>query len=146
MPWKKCSAPAIVTDALGSGARARKDARTSRRAELVVVAGDEELGLGAGGEEVVAVVAARCSDREAKADQPGDAGIAAAGAQTDVRAEGEAGEDDRLLKRVCKPVDRGADVVDFAPAFIVNAFAQARPAEVEAQHGMPKWVNAFIAW
>jgi hypothetical protein len=100
-----------------------------------VVAGDEELGLGAGGQEAVGVVAAGGADGQAETDEAGDAWVSAGGAQADVRAEGEAGEDDRLLEDSVHVGYGGADVFDFAAAFVVDALAEAGAAEVEAQGG-----------
>jgi len=54
------------------------------RAELVVVAAEEELGLGAGGQEAVGVVAAGCAHGKAEGDEAGDTGISAGGAEADV--------------------------------------------------------------
>jgi len=91
-------------------------------AELVVVAGEEELGLGAGGHEAVVVVAAGGADGQAEGDEAGDAGVSAGGAEADVGTEGEAGEENGFGELVGEPVDGGADVVDFAVAFVVDAF------------------------
>src|SRR6185437_1458038 len=106
------------------------------RAELVVVAGDEELGdPTAGGQEVVAVVAAGGANRKAEADEALDAGVSAAGAQADVGAEGESGEEDRQIEACSEPVKCRADVVDLAAAIVVRALAETGAAEVEAQSG-----------
>lgn len=106
------------------------------RAELVVVSADEELGGGAaGGEEVVGVVAVVGVDGEAQTDEAFDAGVAAAGAQADVGAEGKTREEDGEAEAVVEPVEGCADVVDFAVAFVVCAFAEAGAAEVEAEDG-----------
>ncbi len=104
-------------------------------AELVVVAADEELGGGAVGEEVVGVVAAGGADGEAEADEGCDAGVAAAGAETDVGAEGKACEEDGRAVETVEVVDCGADVFDLAAAFIVDALREAGAAEVEAEGG-----------
>ena len=40
-----------------------------------------------------------------------------------------------------EPVERSADVIDFAVALIVFALAQSRSAKVEAQHGKAKTVQ-----
>src|SRR6185437_4973913 len=69
------------------------------RAELIVIAGDEELGYGAaGGQEVVTVVAARGADGQAEPNEPAHARISAAGAQADVGTKGESGEEDRQIE------------------------------------------------
>jgi hypothetical protein len=124
MPAKKWSAPSIQMMRRGCGAETRVASRMR----------DEELGDGAaGGQEVVGVVAACGADGKAQADEAADAGVAAAGAEADVGAEGEAGEEQREVIRCGHPVECGADVVDFAAAVVVRAFAQARAAEVEAE-------------
>lgn len=92
------------------------------RAELVLLSGKEELRGGTVGEEVVAVVAAGGADGEAEADEAGDTFVAAAGAEAYVGAEGEAGKDDRELGVSGEVVEGGANVVDFAAAFVVDAF------------------------
>ena len=120
-------------DAFGFGSVDEEGFEDAARAELVVVAGDEELGGAAGGEEVVGVVAAGGADGEAEAYEALDAGVAATGAEAHVGAEREAGEEDGETEAAVKPVECGANVVDFADAFVVYAFAQARAAEVEAQ-------------
>lgn len=104
-------------------------------AELVVVAAEEELWAGAGAEEVVGVVAAGGLDGKAEADAADDARILAAGAQADVGAEGEAGEEDGQAQVFGDPGDCGADVVLFAVPVVEEAFAEADAAEVEAEHG-----------
>lgn len=102
-------------------------------AELVVVSGDEELGLGAGREEGVGVVASGSADGEAEADEGGDAGVAATGSHGYVGSEGEASEEDWLGEGAVEPSESGANVFDFASALVVDALAEARSAEVEAE-------------
>ena len=105
-------------------------------AELIMVAGDEELGHGtAGREEVVTVVAAGSADGEAETHETADAGVSAAGAQADVGAEGEAGEEDGQVEAFGEPVECSADIVDFAAAIVVGTFAEAGSTEVETQNG-----------
>ncbi len=104
------------------------------RGEFVVLAGEEELGLGAGGQELVGVAATGGGDGKAESDEAGDAWVASAGAKADVGAEGKAGEEDRFLVQRVEIVEGGADVVDFAAGFVVFAFGEAGAAEVEAQH------------
>ena len=93
--------------------------------ELIVVSGEEELGdRTAMAEEGVTVVPAGGLDGEADADEAGDAGVAAGGAEADVGAEAEACEEDGFVRVVGgEPVKGGFDVVDFASAFVVDAFA-----------------------
>jgi len=45
------------------------------------------------------------------------------------------------VKLRVEPVKRGADIFNFSFAMVVLALAQARSAEVEAQHGKPKAVQ-----
>ena len=92
------------------------------RAKFVVVAGEEELGGGAVGEEGVGVVAACGADGQSQADEGGDAGVAAAGAETDVRAEGEAGEEGGFVGEDLQVSHGGANVFDLSATFVVRAF------------------------
>ena len=62
------------------------------RRELVVVSAEEELGLGAVGEEAVSMASTGGVDRQAERDEAADARVSAAGVQAYVRAEGKAGE------------------------------------------------------
>ena len=101
----------------------------------VVISTDEELWLGALREKTVSVVSAIGVDRQAEADECFDARVAATGAQTDVGAKRKACEEDGLVQIGFEPVERGADVVLLAPAFIEGALANAYAAEVEAEHG-----------
>ncbi len=101
-------------------------------AELVVVAAEEELGLGAAWEEAVGVVAAGGADGQAQGDEASDAGIAAGGAEADVGAEGEAGEEDGFGELFGEPGDGGADVFNLAAALVMEAFGEAGAAKVEA--------------
>jgi hypothetical protein len=105
------------------------------RAVFVVIAADEELGLGALWEEAVGIVASACANRKAKTDEAFHAGVSAAGAQSDVGTEGEAGEEDREIEILIDPIERGMDVLLLAAAIVVSSFAQADAAEVEAEHG-----------
>lgn len=104
-------------------------------AERVVVAADEELGLGASAEEIVAVIAAFSVDGEAEGDESGDTGIAATGLEADPGAEGESGEKDGAMELAVEPGEGGADVVQFAAAEVVLAFAEPGSAEIEAKDG-----------
>jgi hypothetical protein len=100
-----------------------------------VVAGEEELRLGAGGQELVTVASASGGDGKAEANEAGDAKIPPAGAQSHVGAEREAGEEDRFAVEGVKIVEGGADVVHFAASVVVFPFGEAGAAEVEAQNG-----------
>jgi hypothetical protein len=106
-------------------------------AVLVVVAADEELGLGAFGQKLIRVVSALRVDGNAEADETLHSGISTAGAQADVGAEGEAGEEDRTVE-VVHPVESCENVVLLAEPIIVSAFAEAYTAEVETKDGKAK--------
>jgi len=101
----------------------------------VVIAADKKLGLIAAGKEAVGVVAASGAHGDAESDEAFDARVAAAGAEADVRAEGEAGEEDGLVEAVFYPGEGGFDVILLAAAFVVYAFAEAGAAKVEAEYG-----------
>lgn len=115
------------------------------RARAVQVAGaaDEELGLGAIAEEAEIVVAAFGVDGQAESDKAGNARIATANLEADPGAEGESGKEDGAMELAVEPVERGADVVLFALAGIVNAFAQSGAAEVEAQDGQAEGLEGL---
>jgi hypothetical protein len=104
-------------------------------AVLIVIAADEELGLRAVRKEAVGVVAACRADGDTETDEPFDAWISAAGAEPYVGAEREAGEEDGQVQVLLEPVEGGFDVVLFASALIVRAFAEAGAAKVEAKDG-----------
>jgi hypothetical protein len=104
----------------------------------VVISTDEKLWLGASREKTVGVVSAIGVDREAKADQRFDTRVAATGAQTDVGAKRKACEEDGLVQIVFEPVERGANVVLLATAFIEDALAKAYATKVEAEHREPE--------
>jgi hypothetical protein len=52
-----------------------------------------------------------------------------------MRAEGEACEENRFVQVDFHPVERGADVVLLALAFVEGAFAEAYAAEVKSEDG-----------
>lgn len=104
------------------------------RAELVVIAGDEQLRYGAaGGQEIVAIIATGSTNGKAETRQPADTGVSAAGAQANVGAKGKTGEQDREVESDRQPVQSGAHVIDLAATFVVRAFAEASAAEIEAK-------------
>ena len=103
--------------------------------EVVMVAGDEELGLCAGGQELVRVAAARGRDGEPEADQAGDAWIASASAKSNIGAEREAGKQDRFSVQCMQVSESGSDVIDFAAGLVMLPLGESGSAEVEAQHG-----------
>jgi hypothetical protein len=113
------------------------------RAILVACAADEELGHGAVGEEIVAVVAVFGMDGKAECDGSFDAGIGTGGAEADIGAEGESGEEQGQAKAVVEPIEGGADIVLLAAAVVVGAFAESCAAEVEAEDGQSERVEGL---
>ena len=77
-------------------------------------------------------------DGQAQSDQSLYAHIAAARTQSNLRAEGEASEENRPPKVVFEPTQCRANVALFAVPTVVLALAQAYATEVEAQHGQAK--------
>jgi hypothetical protein len=104
-------------------------------AVLVVITADEELRLRALGKEAVGVVTACGADGDTETDEAFDAWISAAGAESYIGAEGEASEEDGQVKILLEPIEGGFDVILFASALIVRAFAEAGAAKVEAKDG-----------
>ena len=107
-------------------------------AVLIVIATDEELRLHAAGEKFVGIVTAFCVSRHAEADQALDPDVAAAGAQADVGAEGEACEEDGTPEVELQPGECGADVVLLALPVVECAFTEPYATEVEAEYGQSK--------
>ena len=106
-----------------------------RWAEFVAIAGDEQFGLGATGQELVGVVATCSLNRDSEAEDSGNARIAASGAKPGVGTERETGEENRLGVLTRQIVETGADVVDLAASEVVCTLAATGSAEVEAQDG-----------
>lgn len=113
------------------------------RAILIVVAADEEFRLRTGVQKIVAVGAAFRGHGKAQRDESRDAGIAAGRAETNVSSEGESGEEDRQVVFAVEPIERCADIVLFAVAFVVRAFAEAGASEVESQHGQAEGLEGL---
>lgn len=89
--------------------------------------------------------------RQSEPDQANYARIAAAHAQTNIRAKGKAGKEDRAPVLGREPVECGTHIVLLALAVIVLAFAQSGSAKVKAQHrqaeplqGLGRVVNHFV--
>lgn len=86
--------------------------------------------------EIVAI------EGRAEADEFADAIIVAADCQADDGAETEPGKHDGFRREFGgKPVERGADIVFFASALVVNALAHPRSAEIEPKHGQTEVVQ-----
>src|SRR5207253_8707507 len=116
-------------------------------AELIARAADEEFRLGASAQKFEIVDAA--FDRnsgQAERDERADAVIVVGGARSDGGSERKTGEDDGQRELMFQPVDGSTHVFDFVDAAGVLAFTQAGTAEVEAEHGNPKLLSAFMAW
>src|SRR5271166_3715403 len=103
-------------------------------AELVVVAADEQLRLGAVVQEPERIEAALGFNRSSQRDQRTHVNIGAAGPQPDGGAEGKAGKDDGKPKLELQPRQGSLYVAGFIPAIVLPG-AQSRPAEVEPQNG-----------
>src|SRR6185437_2975901 len=102
------------------------------RAEFVLAALHDQLGFRAGAQ----IAQIRFIHRKPNADQFGYARFLAPHAQTNPRAEAEAGQQDRARREFTrKIIERGANVVLLAAAVVVNPFAQSRPAKIETKHG-----------
>jgi len=103
--------------------------------ELVVVAAQEELGLGTLREKTIGIVAARRGDGKAESDEPTDARVSAAGMEANMGAKGESGKEDGPLEGTVEPVERSTSVVALPGPVGVLAFTQPYSAEIEAQNG-----------
>ena len=76
--------------------------------------------------------------RKAQRYQPLHPRIPAAHSHPHIRPEGEPGKQYRQVTFLLEPVERRAHVVLLASAVVVPAFAQPRPAKIEAQHRQPQ--------
>ena len=83
----------------------------------------------------------RVGGGQAQGDQCGNAVVGIGGAQANGGSERKSGENDGEREFAFQPVERGADVFDFANAVGVLAFAQTGAAKVEAEHGKSKAVQ-----
>src|SRR5208283_463477 len=108
------------------------------RAELVMVAADEELGLGTLAEKRKRIDTAVGCDGSPKRYQGSHVCIGTAGAQPGRGTEGESGKDDRHPEFPFQPRQRGLYVGDLAASLVVLADAQSRSAEVESQNRKAK--------
>ncbi len=89
-----------------------------------MIAADEELWGGATWEEPIAVLTPGRAHWQSQPDESLYAWVSAAGAQADVRTEGEAGEENgAVVEGVFEPVECGAHVILFAAPVIVFALA-----------------------
>src|SRR5689334_10361728 len=78
----------------------------------------------------------RVINRNSEPDQLRHSRVLAADAQSHIRAEAESAEQNRLRWEFLRQmVERGAHVVRFAPAAVVDSLAQPRAAKIESQYG-----------
>jgi len=111
------------------------------RAEGIASSADEQLGCGAGLQEIEVVNSGffqACGDgrdRRSHADERTYPCIVVSRAQADRGAKRKSGKNQRQMESCVKPVERGPYVFDFTLAVVVLALAQSRATEVEAQHG-----------
>src|ERR1700730_2211007 len=103
-----------------------------RRAELVAIAADEQLGLAtrANETEVIGAIVNR-RNRQAESDHGFDPGIRARGPQSHPRTKGKSGEDQRKVEFAIQPVQCRERVMLFTAAVVVLALAQAGTAKIE---------------
>src|SRR5208282_5950295 len=81
---------------------------------------------------------------ETEANQFGDASVFAPNAQTHPRAEAEAAEQNWPVGKFARQiVESGANVILFAAAVVVCAFAESRAAKIQAQHRNAPAMNCF---
>jgi hypothetical protein len=105
---------------------------------LIVVAAKEKLRLRTSLQKVVDIVSTLRVNRQAQTNQTLHPLISAAGAQANVRTEGEAGEQNRTREPVLKPAQRSTDIVLLALPIIEGTLAQPNATEVEPQHRQPE--------
>src|SRR5689334_16267314 len=98
-----------------------------------MTAAEEEFRQCATGEEIVAIASSLGRHRETQRDQAGHAGVATAGTQAHICAEGEADEKHWQVVAPGEPIDGRPHIFTFATALVVFAFAEPGAAEVEAQ-------------
>src|ERR1700722_10476596 len=117
--------------------------------ELIASAANEKLGLRAIAQEVIGINArlfAAAGDRDYRgshSDQRFHPWVRAGRAQADRRAKGKACEDKRETKFSVQPIERSAEVLDFAVSVIMLTLAQAGAAKIKTQHRKAKTVQGF---
>lgn len=119
------------------------------RAEGVARSADEQFRLRTRVQEVEAVgawefvIAACRSYGRSKANHKLHAWVGAGGAKADGGAERESGEDEREMKFGIEPIERDANVIDFAAAMVMLALAESGAAEIKAQNGKSEMIERF---
>lgn len=117
------------------------------RAELIPRSADEQLWLRALLQEIELVgsrllrIGRHRSRRRADSDQRLHPLIGTGGPQSDGGPKRKSGKDDRKMELLFEPIERAANIFDFADASIMLAVAKSRATEVEPQHGKPKTVQ-----
>lgn len=115
--------------------------------ELVTRSADKQLGPGAILQKIESIdagffrICGNRGNRDAYANQRANPRVRASGAQPYRGSKGESGKDQRQMKLGIEPVERGANVIHFAPALIVRPLAQSRAAEIKAQDGKAKTIQ-----
>src|ERR1700727_1110417 len=89
------------------------------RPVLIVIATDKQLRHSALWQKAIAVISTLGAHRNSEADQPLHTRVAAAGAQPDTRAEGEACEEHRATQIVLHPIQSSLHVLLFSYAFVM---------------------------
>ena len=118
-------------------------------AELIAGSADEQFRLRALLQELEGVRARDFTlgndwtDWRANADEGSNARVSTCGAQSNCGAEGESGKDQRQVIFGVEPVERSANILDFAIAVVVFALAQSGSAEVESQHWKAEVIQRF---
>jgi hypothetical protein len=117
------------------------------RAELVARSTHKKLRLGAIAQEVKGIGAGQLgisghgNYRRSHADRRFHSRICARSCQADRGSERKSSEYRRQVKFVIQPVERRADVVDFAGAIVMLTLTESSTAKIEAQHGKTKTVQ-----
>ena len=118
--------------------------QTRSGTELVAGAADEELGFGAGFQEIVVVGAVvDRGDGSAKADDGVHPRIRASRAQPHSSSEGKPGKDQWKMEFAIQPVESGANIVDFAGAVVVLTVAESSTAKIKAENRQSEGVQRF---
>ena len=129
------------------GHRGYESFELGSRTELIASSTDKQLGLGALLQEVECIDArllrslGNRNDRRSDTNDGTNSSVCTSGPQSDRGAERESGKQQRQMILGVEPVERSADVVNFAVTLIVFTLAQSRSTKVEAQHGKTKTVQ-----
>jgi len=119
------------------------------RTELIARSADKQLGFRALLQELEVVRSRHFTPGDhrtnwrANADYRLNACVSACGAQSNRRSEGESRKQQRQVILGIEPIERSADIFDFAIAVVVFALAQSGSPKVEAQHREAEVVDRF---